>query len=211
MNTAREVNPPPTIAATSPSRSCVSASAATSTPAARAAAVVCGPIETAGIVDAERGERARGRRRTRARRGRPRAAARPQLARAVERHEVGAELVDEQPPRALGAGEEDAAGRSRQLREQPLLRRDARARGRRRPSAVGRRAARSPRPAAACRAAAARARGAVRARDDDPVVAGDVDRLVAERLDLDQRADDDLVPERLEPPRELVRLRPAAG
>ena len=35
-----------------------------------------------------------------------------QLARAVERHEVGVELVDEQPTRALGAGEEDAAGRS---------------------------------------------------------------------------------------------------
>ena len=36
---------------------------------------------------------------------------RPQLDRAVERHEVGAELVDEQRPRALGAREQHAARR----------------------------------------------------------------------------------------------------
>ena len=36
--------------------------------------------------------------------------------------------------------------------------------------------------------------------------AGDVDRLVAERLDRDQRAVDDLVPELLEPRHEILRL-----
>ena len=50
----------------------------------------------------------------------------PKLARPVERHEVGAELVGEQAPRALGAGEEHAARRARKLGQQALLRRDRR-------------------------------------------------------------------------------------
>ena len=43
----------------------------------------------------------------------------------------------------------------------------------------------------------------VDARDDHPVVAGDVDRLAPERLDLDQRTDDRLVAELLEAAHEL--------
>ena len=57
-------------------------------------------------------------------RGRLRAARGTQLDRAVERQEVGVALVDEQAARAFGGREEDAPGR--ELREQPLLRRDAR-------------------------------------------------------------------------------------
>jgi hypothetical protein len=40
-------------------------------------------------------------------------------------------------------------------------------------------------------------------RDDDPVVAGELDRPVAERLGGDQRADHDLVTTRLEASHEL--------
>src|SRR5439155_10915376 len=47
--------------------------------------------------------------------------------------------------------------------------------------------------------------GTVRARDDHPLVALDVDWLL-ERLDLDQRALDDFVPELLEPRGERARL-----
>src|SRR5205823_2172126 len=50
--------------------------------------------------------------------------------------------------------------------------------------------------------------GAVRARDDQPVVAGRVDRVVGGALDLDQRTLDDLVPERLEPLHERPSLVP---
>ena len=48
---------------------------------------------------------------------------------------------------------------------------------------------------------------AVRARDDHPVVAARSTGVVAERLDLDQRALDDLAPERLEPRDERPGLR----
>src|SRR5437763_1015081 len=47
---------------------------------------------------------------------------------------------------------------------------------------------------------------AARAGDDDPVVAGGVDGLRADRLDLDQRAEHGRVPERLDPLRELPGL-----
>ena len=53
--------------------------------------------------------------------------------------------------------------------------------------------------------------GAVGARHDDPVVAVDVDRLVAERLDLEQWAMDDVVAELLEPRNELFLLARAAS
>ena len=159
---------------------------------------------------------ARRSRRARARRTPRRASARSpsgaggvQLDRPVERQEVGVALVDEQPPRALGGREQHAA--RRQLGEQPLLRRDARdevgaaARARASASAV-------PRPIAAIRArrrgeAARELARAVRARDDDPVVAATGRRLVAERLDPDQRAAHDLVAERLETGDERVGLR----
>ena len=110
------------MASTSPSRSCRCASAITRIPASRAAAVVWGPIETAGMPGPERAESAGGggrgehddiaggRRRT-------------QLGRPVERQEVRAELVDDERAGALGGGEEHAPGRSRQLGEQALLRR----------------------------------------------------------------------------------------
>ena len=186
-------------AATSPSRSCVSASATTLTPADRAAGSSPGRSRPPGA--ASRAGRTPGRpRRRRARRGRRPAARRPQLHRAVERDEVGAERVDEAAARSLGAGEQHA----------PVGRGNSRTR----PSCVdtdGTRSGSCPRPrsasavpgpiAATAGSAPAPARQqlrAVPARDDDPVVALHVDRLVAERLDLDQRAHDDLVAERLE-------------
>ena len=42
----------------------------------------------------------------------------------VERHEVGAEAVDQRSARTAGGGDEHPAGRPRELLEQPLLRRD---------------------------------------------------------------------------------------
>ena len=41
----------------------------------------------------------------------------------IERDEVGAELVDRPAPRTLGGGEENAAGRTRELAQQAVLRR----------------------------------------------------------------------------------------
>ena len=89
-------------------------------------AVVCGPIETAGMLVPERAEGSR--RRARREHGEIalRRRLRPQLARAVERDDVGAELVGEQRPRAFGAREEHAARRARELGEQAFLRGDAR-------------------------------------------------------------------------------------
>ena len=110
--------------------------------------------------------------------------------------EVGAELST-RDARALRGREEDASRRTRAARraDLPGSRRPGPGRRRRRRPRSPRR---SRRPAPACPASAAAAPGAVRARDDHPVVAGDVDRIVAERLDLDQRAAHDLVPERLD-------------
>ena len=112
-------------AATSPSRSCVSASASTSTPASRAARVVSGPIDTAGMpvpsaakARAADGEAEHDEVAVRCRVG-------DELAGSVERDEVGVELVDEEPPRALGRCEQHLPGRPRQLGEEPFLRRDA--------------------------------------------------------------------------------------
>ena len=53
--------------------------------------------------------------------------------------------------------------------------------------------------------------GAVRARHDGPFVAGAVDRLVGGADDLDQRALDDVVPERLDPADERLRLGAGTG
>jgi hypothetical protein len=51
---------------------------------------------------------------------------RPNRPCSVEGDEVGAELVDEQPPGVLGAREENAPGWTRKLRQQALLCRDSR-------------------------------------------------------------------------------------
>ena len=86
----------------------------------------------------------------------------------------------------------------------PASRRPGRGRRRRSASAV---AAPIAATRSACRAMRRRSsRAPFDARHDHPVVAGDVDGLVAERLDLDERAVDDLVAERLEPAGELLLL-----
>ena len=85
-----------TTAATSPAVSCVSASATTSIPAARAARVVSGPMVTAGSVSAEATERAGGRRRRQDDEIAVEAAARSSH-RAVERRRVGGERVRQEP------------------------------------------------------------------------------------------------------------------
>ena len=134
--------------------------------------------------------------------------------RPVERHEVGAERVDRPAPRALcrqrrARGRRDAGTRpaGRPVRTRGA-RTQARSRDARSVSAV-------PGPTAATfgrfSAAPRDLVGAVRARHDRPVVAGAVDRLVGDALDLDQRAFDHLVPERLEPLDERARLRARAG
>ena len=125
------------IASTRPSRSCVAASARTLTPAARAAAVVCGPIETAGAVApsaAVRLGRRGGGEHDQVGVGRE---VRPDAAAVCGRAATkSAPSSSASSGRALlRAGEEHAARRPRQLREQALLRRDAPARGRRRRSA----------------------------------------------------------------------------
>ena len=149
-------------------------------PAASATAVVCGPIETTGMPSVERRERARGRGRGEHDEVALRRLRGPQLDRAVERDEVGAELVDEQPPGALGGGEEDAARRRAGARRAAPPASRPPGRGRRR--AHARRAPR-PSPGRSRRAAPARprsrrasSRAPFAARDDHPVVAGDVDR-----------------------------------
>ena len=147
--------------------------------------MVSGPIETAGprppiaaYARAAEGDA----RTTRSASG----SSRRELARAVQRDEVGVQLVDEQPPGGLGARKEHAPGRPRQLGEQALLgrgpRHEVRAaeRVRRRPSDCRE----LPRPSSPPAAELPRPH---RARDEHPVVAVEVDRLVAERLDRDQR------------------------
>src|SRR5438067_10316299 len=134
---------------------------------------------------------------------------RPQRPGAVEDDRVGAELVGEVGPGVLGAGEEDPPGLPRELRDEAFLRRDAgderrfdpvlaKGRGRAGPD-------RGDRRELAAAPAGQLARGA-RTGDDDPVVAGGVDGLRADRLDLDQRAEHGRVPERLDPLRELPGL-----
>ena len=183
------------MASTSPSRSCRCASAITRIPASRAAAVVWGPIETAGMPapSAPKARAAEAEASTTTIAGRRR---RTQLGRPVERQEVRAELVDDERAGALRGGEEHAPGRSRQLGEQAFLRRDhgyeihddpgprerrGRPRADRRdtPGASAR-----PRHQLVC---------AVRACDDEPVVPGQVDRAPADRVDADEGAEHDLV------------------
>ena len=95
-------------------------------PPARAARDVSGPIETTGspVASAREGPRGRGgREEVEVAVGR---SVGPELARPVERDEVGAERARQQAARALGGGEQHPAGGSRELREEPLLRRDGR-------------------------------------------------------------------------------------
>ena len=123
----------------------------------------------------------------RERRGRRGEAGGPQLAGPVERRRrrrrarPGAAAARPPPPRRAPAPRGAAARRG----ALPGSRRPARDRRRRarRPSP-----GRPPRPAASRRCPPQQLARAVCARDDDPVVAGDVDRPVAERLDLDQGA-----------------------
>ncbi len=92
-------------------------------------------------VSAEPAERARRRRRGEHDEVAVGSDGRRQLTRPVERDEVGAELLDEQPARTFRAREEDAPRRARKLRQQALLGRDAGdegARRRRRPRSRGR-------------------------------------------------------------------------
>ena len=148
---------------------------------------------------AERGERPRGRGRRQDVEVRGGKLLRPQLAGAVERRRRrrrarrAAACARPRRPRTAPGRPAAAARRA----GPPASRRPARGRRRRAPRPSP---GRSPRRRGIVpRRAAQQLPRAVRARDDDPVVAGDVDRLVAERLDRDQRAVDDLVAEPLEP------------
>ena len=130
--------------------------------------------------------------------------------RPVERDEVGAELVDEQRARALRRREEHAARRAAAARRAglPASRRAGRGRATRATSAAA-----VAGPIAATRAALpcirrASSRAPFGLVTTTQSYTADVDRLVAERLDLDQRAEDDVVPERLEPRDELLGLPP---
>ena len=150
-----------------------------------------------------RSPRTRARRsRTRARRRRRPGGSGVEQPRRVERHEVGAELVDRAAPRVLGGREEHPARRAAGTRRAapPATRRAGRTPARARARAAARR----------CPGRRRRRFGRLRPRRAissapfglvtiDPVVAGGVDRLVRRPLDLDQRALDDLVAERLEP------------
>ena len=84
----------------------MSASASTSIPASRAARVVSGPIDTAGmpVPSAAKARAAEGEASTT--RSPSGVVVGDELARPVERDEVGVELVDEQSPRALGRREQ---------------------------------------------------------------------------------------------------------
>ena len=179
--------------------------ATTSTPGLPRGRVVCGPMLTAGM-PAPGGRTHAPPTPMRARRGLPR------------------ELAAASAPASGRAGRSRRRARRRAASARPRRRRRARAR----PGAAAPRAAppasrppgtRSAPPSASAVARADRShpRGrpghpppqlarAVDARDDHPVVAGDVDRLVPERLDLEQRAVDDLVPERLQPADQLLLL-----
>ena len=194
---ARPLTAGPATATARPALECSSASATTSRPAARAAREVSGPIDTtakpspsAASARAAEGEVST----TRSAAGN---SCGPQLAGPVERDDVCVERLGEHRARTLGGREQHTTGGPWELGEQPLLRRHGRHEvgaaerlGRRRADrGQARHLADRPPPELA---------GAVRARHDDPVVAGDVDRVVAERLDRDQRAVDDLVAEALE-------------
>src|SRR4029450_6484413 len=118
------------------------------------------------------------------------------------------------PPRALGAGEEDTAGRPRQLGKQPLLRRDPwdehgldRVFPERRPRPGPDRGHARP----STSPASGKLSRSVRAGDDYPVVALEFDRFRPGGLEVDQRATNDLVPELLHPPRRRLGLRGGPG
>src|SRR5205823_4005864 len=135
---------------------------------------------------------------------------RPELHRPVERDEIRADFLREQAPSALRGGEEDAPGRARELGEQALLRRDARNEVRGEPGSLerlGRGGTDGGDPPWPTAEPARDLGGAVRARDDQPVVTRGVDRSVAERLDANERAEDDLVTEHAQPLRERLGLR----
>ena len=143
-------------------------------PASRAAAVVCGPMLTAGMADPSRAN-ARAADAEASTTRSPSGGCGRRRARACGRaRRSRVELIDEQPPRALGSGEEHAAGRARQLGQQAFLRRDGRdevgaAEG------VGGRLADRGDPLRRAGHAAPQLAGAVDARHDHPVVAGDVE------------------------------------
>jgi hypothetical protein len=111
---------------------------------------------------------------------------RPERQGAVERDDVGAERLREEPSRALRAGEEHAAGVGWERRQQAFLRR-------RRgddvdlAEGVGRRASDRGHPPRRPGHASPQLAGADRARQHDPVVPVDGHRFVAERLDRDER------------------------
>ena len=119
--------------------------------------------------------------------------------------DVGFELLREQGTSALRTGEQHAARRPGQLREEALLGRDAGheigAAERLRRRLPDRSDARERAPLAAQELPRA-----VRARHDHPVVPLDFDGLVADRLDLDQRHVNDVVAEQREPLDQLTLL-----
>ena len=130
---------------------------------------------------------------TQPRRDRPRAARPAEPAGCVERDEVGAELVDRASARSLGRREQHPAGAGTPRGGRPA--RDSRDESGLEPELakrLGRPRAHRCDPRERPGGPPDELRGAVRARHDHPVVALDVDRIVG-RLDLDQRALDNLV------------------
>jgi hypothetical protein len=121
-----------------------------------------------------------------------------ELERPVQRDDVRGERVGQERSRALCRGEQHPSGLVGERLEQPFLRRRPR-------DQVGAAERVGGRPADGRDALRRTAHTApelarrVRAREDDPVVARDVDRVVAERFDRHERHVRDLVPERTEP------------
>ncbi len=132
-----------------------------------------------------------------------------QLHRPVQRQEVGAQLVDDGHARSFCGREQHAPGGSRQLREQAFLRRDLR-------NEIGSDAAPQERgrrpwpdggdPRRSSTGAVQQLVGAVGARDDHPVVRGQLDLVAPDSVDADQRAEDDLVTKLLDPRSQRLRL-----
>src|SRR5207249_6850661 len=125
----------------------------------------------------------------------------PELDRPVERKEIS---VEDAPPRTLCGREQNRS--PRQLLAQPFL---CVRRGDEidpQPVRTQRLGGRRPDRRDAVRGDAATRElvCAVAARDDEPVVRASVDRLLAQRLDTDQLAEDGVVPERLDSGDELL-------
>ena len=170
--------------------------------------------------DRDRGRRGRRHLRTRAPPSRRRARRRRPPAAPAAAAGCGRAATKSAPSASIGAARAPSAaakstrpGRPRELAQQPVLRRLARHERRLEPVRAQRLRGAGPdgRDRRQVAAAPRDLVGAVRARDDQPVVAGTVDRFVRRALDLDQRALHHLEPRALERLDERLRLRARSG